>query len=775
MSSRFAQNNARWRSNPMKSDTSLSESERSFVSAESENASQEDARPSSSTHHHAVPSDASSTSSSLQPTPVARHYITTSPTASRKAASTSTPATGSYFPLQTPPTGSEARSPHSKRAPASRSSHGIETRSGPPPALITQKSYNADLPWGRTNGNVDSALSQKELANTSRPTRREEVARPRSMDETASMARRSALGEDDEDSTIRINERNVQINRNRSKSAQDQQQEDLFLNLADDDWEAMSRAERRRSRGIVTTKSSRVSTSGRPSTSGGHFPSQQASTREMYPPLSPPSERAPTFSSLASLRADVSRDRPYAASAHPLDQRYRPRYSGFNASPSVPISQQEHGSLENHHGRRRSINTSLGKYHSSPLSQRPDSSRGEEDISRAGPDGSDSTVSTTAPSTVWDELDDLKARIRKIELTGNLPATANSAISNSYGERPVTALTNMTTISGTPKTHHTSASPDSSKIFESAATDLHPLLRSALAKAKASVDAALYKILEATASEALMLAAMTGGKTPRPSSASQASASAVDRRLRWKADSMCRSLTELCIALIEVVNGPEKREGNPLNGRNTIMSKVEQVPLSPHTNDDPELRASSRVMSRLEARRSSLRGITAPRSPSSPQSETSSFVRDRQLTVTKPHTTASNLGRRDEDNESNVSWRPLSRAATDAGSHRPSPHTRASREYTSQHPLPSLPHPSKSAQVSGSSRKPYFSSPSTKLTNSPASKVGNGRNSERSTPLIDSTRLAEARQRRLVSLGYSSPSIAPSPGRRVQEVGNGPA
>lgn len=54
---------------------------------------------------------------------------------------------GSYFLPQPGASGIEARSPANKRAPASRSSHGIETSNGPPPALSTQRSYSTEDAW----------------------------------------------------------------------------------------------------------------------------------------------------------------------------------------------------------------------------------------------------------------------------------------------------------------------------------------------------------------------------------------------------------------------------------------------------------------------------------------------------------------------------------------------------------------------------------------------------------------------------------------------------
>ena len=71
----------------------------------------------------------------------------------RKRLSTTTPPltrAGSYFLPQPGASGIEARSPANKRAPASRSSHGIETANGPPPALSTQRSpqsYSTEDSW----------------------------------------------------------------------------------------------------------------------------------------------------------------------------------------------------------------------------------------------------------------------------------------------------------------------------------------------------------------------------------------------------------------------------------------------------------------------------------------------------------------------------------------------------------------------------------------------------------------------------------------------------
>ncbi|KAK2767432.1 hypothetical protein FQN54_003588 [Arachnomyces sp. PD_36] len=67
-------------------------------------------------------------------------------------------AANSYSRLQSAlSTCAEPRSPpHQKRGPASRSSYGIETSSGPPPALSTQRTLSQDKLW-RSNNSLEAA------------------------------------------------------------------------------------------------------------------------------------------------------------------------------------------------------------------------------------------------------------------------------------------------------------------------------------------------------------------------------------------------------------------------------------------------------------------------------------------------------------------------------------------------------------------------------------------------------------------------------------------
>ena len=505
----------------------------------------------------------------------------------------------------------------------------------------------------------------------------------------------------------------------------------------------------------------RPSSSGRPISSGGRFFGQHNVQSRL--PQSNSFDNPLPISSLISLRDDSLRDRPYAASAHPLDQKYHAQHSAMNSKQSSSSPYQENGDSALKYGRRRTINTtSHVKYNSSPIRERPSSIRGSEVISQARQgDGTESTVSTTAPSTVWDELDDLKSRIRKIEATGNLPSTSNAAISTVYGDRPVTATTTITNTSTSPKRRlRAGASPEASTIQEHGNEELHPLLRSSLERTKNVISSALYKALEVISSDALELAMMTTAKNSHGVSTTQLNASMVDRQIRRKVDSLCRSLTELCISLAESKSDIElpSRVLPASRGQvNPLRQKSKDLRLSRAVSEDPELRASSRVKSRLEARRTSL--LLGQRSPqdSSPQPETLTPTQDRTLIASKFERTSSVVRRRDDDNESIASRRPASRAATEVGTFNPSVQTRSSREYTSQHPLPSPAHPSPSVQSSMNTRKSYFTSNSTQSPKTPPAQLGSRRYQDRPTPpLTESARLAEARQRRIASLDQGS-------------------
>ena len=195
------------------------------------------------------------------------------------------PPTGYFAPHFGSPS-HELRSPLHRRPrpPASRSSHGIETLSGPPPALSTQRSYNTttDSPW-RNQPTADSATTPKPLPNrggtddsidsilqastsNSHDRRYSEPARVKDgLPSLTTTGKYGAAGinhpnnghlvEEDQDHTLRINGQKLAMRRYMGPGNGDESHqaspEDLFLDLAkedsvaDDTSETMSRTERR--------------------------------------------------------------------------------------------------------------------------------------------------------------------------------------------------------------------------------------------------------------------------------------------------------------------------------------------------------------------------------------------------------------------------------------------------------------------------------------------------------------------------------------------------
>lgn len=320
-----------------------------------------------------------------------------------------------------------------------------------------------------------------------------------------------------------------------------------------------------------------------------------------------------------TLRGFSSRDHPKAASAHPSElsssRSTAPITSSLRPSPLAPRTTLAHqdsegsGSAQTPQRRRSSVTEHIvspsvrtstyrssatatanagshGKiYSSSPLTRsfnwQPGSStanrQGDDTPSHPpisnnnnnnqGPEGTESTTSNTAPSTVWDELDDLKSRIHRLELTGKLPPTSGAAVSRLTEDRPPTATTTATTASSSPKRSREVASQSNGNgantTTETTGTvvpsqkEAYPVLVSALSKSKPFLNQDIFRALESAATDAMALAGMMGqpGEPGPISGAASAvggpSPAVTDRQLRRKADSVCRSLTELCVALGE--------------------------------------------------------------------------------------------------------------------------------------------------------------------------------------------------------------------------------
>lgn len=471
----------------------------------------------------------------------------------------------------------------------------------------------------------------------------------------------------------------------------------------------------------------------------------------------------------------------------PLDDLNRSRYHGGANSRSTPTTPRALGSREispesqvSYGGRRPSVPDSVlpartssyrqsnlsystpRTYNSSPLVSRTADVHDTPETPRAA-EGTESTVSTTAPSTVWDELEDLKSRIHRLELTGKLPATSGAAISRASNDRPPTATTTVTTMSSSPKRGRgNSISPIES--VEAPPADVHPLLHSALAKSKSLLSPDVYTALETTASDALAIAAMMGTSgQPGPISSSQStvgggSGPVSDRQVRRKADSMCRSLTELCLALSEANNDaqvpnnqvavrPSSRDDQTIT--NLEVNKNQRPPVSA---DLTRVQSSPRALSRLEARRSSLlatSSLPSPRyAPSEAGTPTQSSMAGRRTSLLLRSRRA---GTEEPEEDGETRFRAPSRANTDIGRARNSP-----REYTSQQPMPDN---RPSGIPSALPRRHYVS---TSLTNTapPVSalpNLGNRRYLDRSTPERDTAsvvgRMADDRAQRKSSIG----------------------
>ncbi|KHN96231.1 uncharacterized protein MAM_05817 [Metarhizium album ARSEF 1941] len=357
--------------------------------------------------------------------------------------------------------------------------------------------------------------------------------------------------------------------------------------------------------------------------------------------------RNTTFRSLA---------REKAASVHPGEEILRTRPGGVAPLRPSPLSARsavgydsssQEGST--YARRRASITDSHSTVGRTPGSRPSGLTQGRNcgssplartiDLqNKTGPDvvhgleGTESTASTTAPSTVWDELDDLKSRINRLELTGKLPSTSGAAVSRMSEERPTTATTTVTTLSGSPKRQVNWQAAEASSTTSSQ-REAHPILHAALLRSRPFLSLEVYQALESAANDAMTLSSIMGAPgQPGPISSAASvigtgSPAVTDRQLRRKADSVCRSLTELCVALGEGIGsanfaGPASprilaQHDGPATP--TIPKSYSGLPtprrLSVAEHGIPKSVSSPRPLSRFEERRSSILNGTALPTP----------------------------------------------------------------------------------------------------------------------------------------------------------------
>ena len=570
----------------------------------------------------------------------------------------------------------DGRSPGQKRAPASHSSYGIETSCGPPPSFSTQQTLSQDRLWKPPpiekldNTSPSDALAQK---HESREKATRDIDRPSHSVQVHTMEAIVINAGDLAISSVPDNSPKQEVQTQepaspmaeelgKDSSSDEHKSEDLFLKIAKEPEQPDSaiRAERRRSRISLPYLSGT-----RPSTA--HSRTTSPEQGQLGPAVASPSTEVPRFQhKRASLGQHTS-----AMSAHPLDAPRRQRYFSHNAARAPSEVQRT-------------------------VEDRP---------KYPAPNTTESTISTTAPSTVWDELDDLKSRIKKLELTGKLPPSSAAAMSTIAGERPRTATTNATTMSASPKHAKASISPVDSAI-DGIPSSVHPLLHEALIKAKPVIRQEVYQKLTASASDALQLASMMSN--------SNGLASVTERQIRRRADSMCRGLTELAIALSSETHTTAQSTRPPSRSSMTHLNSPAASGLtSRRLSNDPSDRQlpQPRVQSRLDSRRTSqlysntsrvaysspdtVSLYTPPSVPHPMQPASSSRLNRSSVLRNRHHYGAGDGGVDSDDGSPSIaSARPPSRALTDVAQRSASrrytsrDQSNISREYTSQHPMP---------------------------------------------------------------------------------------
>lgn len=337
------------------------------------------------------------------------------------------------------------------------------------------------------------------------------------------------------------------------------------------------------------------------------------------------SSRDLTYQSVATekpaLKLDATRARANVSALKPSPITPRTQSVLDNSDRSSTFARRP---PTNEHSRSRSTSirppTGLSKsFSSSPFVRKiPE----PQQPAAGNPEASESSNSTAAPSTVWDELDELKSRIHRLELTGKMPKTSGAAMSRASEERPPTAGTGATTISGSPKRASGVGTAPTEVQSTASSQQGQPLLRSALSKTKPFVSSEVFDAIEAASADALSLAQLMGTVgQPGPISSGASTIGAggtstvTDRQLRKKADSICRNLTELCLALTEEAHQRNNGSRSRPQTRGTSRQREEEPPNSP---GPPTLRvftgaSQQRQLARPDEVLPSVEGATSPR------------------------------------------------------------------------------------------------------------------------------------------------------------------
>ncbi|KAL2271718.1 hypothetical protein VTJ83DRAFT_1089 [Remersonia thermophila] len=355
--------------------------------------------------------------------------------------------------------------------------------------------------------------------------------------------------------------------------------------------------------------------------------SRQSTTTDSQagPPSREPSFRASTRTSLPQISTTESSGRAQPSGQTPQKPSpITPRQISFKESLSESASsyqrrRQSVTDVNNLSSSRaaqyRSANPSASQsriYQSSPLVPKPANvlADGAQPNGDAGHMEGTESSSSTAAASVWDEVDDLKSRILRLEQKGKL---STASVAGPSDDRPRTATTAATTVSASPKRGSGPGSAHGEAGGSGSATR-DSLLLSALSKTKDQVSPEVFSALELVATDALALSNMippAGQPGPISSRASTIGSSqgegVTDRQLRKKAESLCRSLTELCLALADEAN-QKKQQAQPV-----AAAPRDEALLSPPAAA-PAVSAARRSSAVAEAM---VKGAASSRAPSS--------------------------------------------------------------------------------------------------------------------------------------------------------------
>ncbi|KAH7070381.1 hypothetical protein BKA63DRAFT_420117 [Paraphoma chrysanthemicola] len=436
-----------------------------------------------------------SSSSTVSASPRSRRATVTVPsTPTATAPYTPSSATSqSYFSPQPAPSGKEPRSPPATRRPPASFSVGHDTSRGPPVTLITRGNSDyarrppqkpADYAYAQQQfqqlGLVSPGGSQQQQQQSSRqrrdasenssevtPQPPQQTNPPRRNSTTAAASSASASARaaqhmassvdessDDDSSSGPPSTHEDRRAAHSGHEATDtsgtdgEQNEDLFLNIAEDDApkqrpaDTLTRHDKLRSRigriNRLSSPSALHSSSPGPSSSTTPTVSRIPSTTESRANTQRRVSHVPTSSRTLLDRPPQSPASPFETPrARPLELSTKASFSRRDSDLSprdflAQFTSKRRGSQpETQHTPPNKTGTyrpsNLGHYSSSRDDARPAQPEPAQLETASRADGTESHGSTGPAVSVWDELDELKTRIRRIEMGGKIPSTSSAA------------------------------------------------------------------------------------------------------------------------------------------------------------------------------------------------------------------------------------------------------------------------------------------------------------------------------------------------------------